>query len=97
MNTRLPEIIERIKKITKMSTSGEVRVPSMMEQIAVMIDDDPKLFDCFKNCIDHLMTLVATVSQFWINLFNQVTLCVAGSRHLQYHRSVYLHDVGSAP
>jgi hypothetical protein len=62
MNTRLPEIIERIKN-NKMSTSGEVRVPSMMEQIAVMIDDDPNCLTV-QNCIDHLMTLVATVSQF---------------------------------
>jgi hypothetical protein len=95
MYKRLPEIIERIKN-NKMSTSDDLRVPSMLEQIAVMIYNDPNCLTV-QNCIDHLMTLMATVSQFWINLFNQVILCVAGSRHLQYHRSVYLHDVGSAP
>jgi hypothetical protein len=95
MYKRLPEIIERIKN-NKMSTSDDLRVPSMLEQIAVMIYNDPNCLT-IQNCIDHLMTLMATVSQFWINLFNQVILCVAGTRHLQYHRSVYLHDVGSAP
>ncbi|KAJ3628005.1 hypothetical protein MTP99_015334 [Tenebrio molitor] len=58
MYKRLPEIIERIKN-NKMSTSDDLRVPSMLEQIAVMIYNDPNCLT-IQNCIDHLMTLMAT-------------------------------------
>jgi hypothetical protein len=95
MDTKVPETVERLKN--DKTPSRATRIPSMMEVLVEMVLNNENCLSV-QDCIDHLMTLMATVelSRLFFNSINN-NRCFAESRHSKLNCGVYLHDARRIP